>query len=105
MAEDQGWIPLSATVRLLRSELAQAVDAAQGEDLQFTLGPVELEFQLGVTNEGGGDAGIRFWVVSLGAKGSHANQQTHRMKLTLTPHRVSVPDGDVNIATPGRLGD
>jgi hypothetical protein len=103
--QDEDWVPLSAMVRMLRSELATAVDAAEGEDLQFRLGPIELEFQVGVTNEGGGEAGIRFWVVSLGAKGARAREQTHRIKLILTPHRASDPGADVDVSTTGRLGN
>jgi len=78
--------------------------AAEGEVLQFRLGPVELEFRLGVTNEGGGEAGIKFWVVTLGATGSHSKDQTHIVKLTLTPHRAGDPAGDVDVATMGQLG-
>jgi hypothetical protein len=103
-AMTDGWVPLAKAVRVLRSELVDAVEAADGEDLQFTMGPVELEFELGVTNEGGTEGGVRFWVVSLGARGSRSKARHHRVKFTLTPHPAGDPAGDVNISTTGQLG-
>lgn len=98
-------VPLAATIQMLRAELGVAVAAGEGEDLQFALGPVELEFELGITTEGSGEAGIRFWVVTLGADGSRSWERTHRIKLTLTPHRLGDPEGEVTVAGRGELGD
>src|SRR6266568_757885 len=52
-------IPLDAAVRALRSELHAAMRASRDEDLQFRLGPVELELGLEVSNEVGTEAGVR----------------------------------------------
>jgi hypothetical protein len=59
--------------------------AARDPALHFELGPVELEFTLDVRKEGGADGGIRWGVVSFGARGSVASSTGHRVKLVLTP--------------------
>jgi len=105
MADPEGAVRLSSTLRMLRAELSQAIQAASGEELQFRLGPVELELQAAVTNEGGGEAGIKFWVIALGAKGSRSREQMQTVKLTLTPHLASKPDEDVNVGARGQLGE
>jgi hypothetical protein len=83
--EDDGRIPLAASIKALRGELEEAIRVGRDEELQFGLGPVEMEFQLGATKTGGGTAGVQFWVLSLGAKGEIASSTTQRIKLTLTP--------------------
>jgi hypothetical protein len=46
---------------------------------------VELEFSVEVTREGSGEAGIKFWVVSMGGRAGLSNAQTHRVSLSLVP--------------------
>jgi Trypsin-co-occurring domain 2 len=89
-------IPLAETIRALRHELLMAVRAGEQEDLRFALGPVELELQLEIARETGGEAGIAFWVISLGGKGSRSSATTHTVKLTLTPVSES---GDVLVGS------
>jgi hypothetical protein len=79
---------LAQAIGALRRELVQAQSAGAGEDLRFRLGPVEMEFLVEVTREGSGEAGVKFWVVNVGAKGSLARGTTHRLTLTLQPHDV-----------------
>jgi hypothetical protein len=83
VAED--WVGLADAIRALRRELTASMTAAQGEAIRFELGPVEMEFLLEVRKEGGGEAGVRFWVVSLGGKGAVSSGSTHRVVLSLTP--------------------
>jgi Trypsin-co-occurring domain 2 len=83
MADD--WVGLADAIRALRRELTAAMTAGQGEPIRFELGPVEMEFLLEVGKEGGGEAGVRFWVVSLGGKGSATSGSTHRVTLSLVP--------------------
>jgi Trypsin-co-occurring domain 2 len=77
---------LAQAIGALRRELAQAQSTDAGEDLRFRLGPVEMEFLVEVTREGTGEAGVKFWVVNVGAKGSLARGTTHRLTLTLHPY-------------------
>lgn len=76
---------LADAVRALRSELTTVMREGRDEALRFELGPVEMEFLLEVQREAGGEAGVKFWVVNLGGRGSVTRGSTHRVTLTLTP--------------------
>jgi hypothetical protein len=76
---------LAETIRALRSELTSAMESGANERLHFLLGPVQLDLTLAITREGAGDAGIRFGVVSFGAKGNLKNEATHHLTLSLQP--------------------
>jgi Trypsin-co-occurring domain 2 len=78
-------VPLAGAIRQLRAELTEAMRQGKDEELRFALGDIELELQLEVSKEAKGDAGIRFWLVSLGASASASRASTHVMRLTLTP--------------------
>jgi hypothetical protein len=84
----EAWIGLSDAIAALRAELVTAMAAGQAEQLHFELGPVELEFTVDVRKEGEADAGIRWGVVSFGAKGSIGSDSGHRLKLVLQPKDV-----------------
>jgi hypothetical protein len=86
--EHQGWVGLADAVRALRSELTAAMADAEGRRLQFELDAVEMEFLLEVSKEGETEAGIRFWVISVGTKGGVSSGSTHRVKLALSPTDV-----------------
>jgi Trypsin-co-occurring domain 2 len=76
-------IGLVETIDALRSELAAAVEKAQGQEIQFPIGSVQLEFQVGVTWDTEAKAGVRFWVLELGASGSYANESVQKVTLNL----------------------
>src|SRR3954452_11975714 len=78
-------VPLASAVEALRRELVVALEAGRGEEVRFALGPIELEFQVEVSREAGGEAGIKFWVVALGGKGSRSSGATHTVRLSLSP--------------------
>jgi Trypsin-co-occurring domain 2 len=78
-------VPLAGAIRKLRAELLESMQEAEGEQLRFALGDVELDLQLEVSQEGKGDAGIRFWLVSLGGSASASRSTTHTVHLKLTP--------------------
>jgi hypothetical protein len=78
-------VPLSGAIRKLRAELLESMQEAEGEELRFALGDIDLELQLEVSQEGKGDAGIRFWLVSLGGSVSDSHTTTHTVRLKLTP--------------------
>jgi len=78
-------IPLSKAIEDLRAELLTALRSGVGQELQFRLKPIELELKVAITNDLEGNAGIKFWVVDLGSKGSYENATTHTLKLTLEP--------------------
>jgi Trypsin-co-occurring domain 2 len=83
------WVGLADAIRELRRELIEAMNEGQGKPIRFELGPVEMEFLLEVSKDAGGEAGVKFWVISLGGKGSVSSGSTHRVKLSLTPKDAS----------------
>jgi hypothetical protein len=85
MSSRQPSIPLANAIEDLRAELLAALREGAGKELQFRLKPIELELKLAVTKQVGGNAGVKFWVVDLGSKGSYDNATTHALKLTLEP--------------------
>lgn len=79
---------MADAVRALRSELTAAMAEAEGQRLQFELDSVEMEFLLEVRKEGEAEAGIKFWVICVGAKGGVSSGSTHRVKLALSPKDI-----------------
>lgn len=82
---DETHIPLSRAIEDLRSELLSAVASGKNQPLQFRLKPIELELKLAVSQEGGTNADVKFWVLNIGAKGTIADATTHTLKLVLEP--------------------
>lgn len=78
-------VPLAGAIRQLRLELLESMREAEGEELRFALGDIDLELQLEVSQEGRGDAGIRFWLVSVGGSASASRSTTHTVRLKLSP--------------------
>jgi hypothetical protein len=73
----------------------EAVRESKDEEMHFALGPIELELQVEVSSSGGGEAGIKFWVLSLGGKGERSSDSTQTLRLKLTPVLSSAADADV----------
>jgi len=88
MANGPAGLPLADFIGALRAELRTA---ALGKDpeLQFNVGPVTVEFTLMTHHEGGGKAGIRFWVVEAGASATAGKESTQKVTLALTPVTAS----------------
>jgi hypothetical protein len=84
---DEVRIPLASAIEVLRAELVEAVKAGEGEEIQFALGRVELELQVAAENKVDGNAGIKFWLVSLGGGAARSSGSTHTVHLSLTPVR------------------
>ena len=85
MDEKSERVPLAGAIRELRTQLMDSMREAEAEELRFALGDIELELQLEVSRETHGDAGIRFWLVSLGGSVGASKSTTHTVRLTLTP--------------------
>jgi hypothetical protein len=105
VVDAEAGVGLAAMIQSLRSELQEAVAAGDTSDLQFGLGPIELELEVAVGREQGGEGGIKFWVVTLGGKASKTFDRTQRIKLTLTPRKRGHPEDDVYVDRLDELGD
>jgi hypothetical protein len=93
MPAGDGFVPLGAAIKALRSELLQAMADAKDEELRFALGPVELEFKLTVTAEASAGGGVRFWLLNAEAHGARAREDAHTLRVTLTPVHASTVQG------------
>ncbi|MFD5566767.1 MULTISPECIES: trypco2 family protein [Streptomyces] len=82
-------IELAELIAELRRELNAARTTAQGEDLYFEVGPVELEATVVVERSATAGGKVRFWVVDTSADGRLADSVTHRVRLTLDPRTRS----------------
>ncbi|MEV0565218.1 trypco2 family protein [Dactylosporangium sp. NPDC050588] len=78
-------IGLVETLDQIRRELSEAALAAQGADVQFPVGQVTLELQVGVTRSGEANAGVNVWVLGLGASGQYSKESVHTITVVLDP--------------------
>jgi hypothetical protein len=78
-------IGLVEAIATLRSELREAVAAAEGQDVLFPVEAVNLEFQVAVTRDLHGDGKIKFWVLEVGAGASYKTDSVHKVSLNLGP--------------------
>jgi Trypsin-co-occurring domain 2 len=76
-------IGLAETIEALRSELSAAVEKARGQEIQFPVGSIQVEFQVGVTCDAEAKAGVKFWVLELGASGSRSNESIQKVTVNL----------------------
>ncbi len=89
---EEAAIDLGEAIRSLRAELSSAMAQGEGQDLRFRVGPVELEFDVQVSREAGAEGGVKFWVVSAGAKATTGTATTHRVKIALQPQTADGKD-------------
>ena len=78
-------IGLADSIQALRAELSEAMLKAEGDAIQFPVGEVHLQFQVGVTKDAKAKGGARFWIVELGAEAGYAAESIQHISLTLEP--------------------
>ncbi|MEL5956618.1 trypco2 family protein [Streptomyces sp. CLV115] len=78
-------IELATVIQDLREELERAVVAAEGEELRFELGVIELEMSVALERSGRAGSKVRFWVVETTAEATASASSTQRIKLALQP--------------------
>ena len=72
-------IDLAETIEALRAELRKAVLAGDDAEIQFPVTGVQVEFQVGVKKNADGKAGIKFWLVELGAGSGYAHESVQKV--------------------------
>ncbi|MEU3560714.1 trypco2 family protein [Kitasatospora sp. NPDC006786] len=82
---DAAWTGLAEAIQQLRAELDAATAEGDGKRLRFELGQIELEFDVELKRTGSVDGGLRWGIVSAGAKGELAHGSGQRIKLVLQP--------------------
>jgi hypothetical protein len=79
-------LTLAEALGSLREQLLDAVDRAQGADLELICQGVEVELQVTVSTTVKGEGKVGLWsVVTIGAGADHASGYGHRVKLNLLP--------------------
>jgi hypothetical protein len=77
---------LAEAIGALRAELRMAQDSGQGDDVRFSVGPVEVELAVEIIKKAGGDASVKVLsVLSLGGAGEVSKGETNRVRVTLNP--------------------
>ena len=90
-------IPLAEAIRAVRNELLDAMREGSAADLRFGVSGIDLEFEVEASRSGEAGAGVKFWVVNAGVKGSVAAGSTQRVKLSLVP--VTATGGEVKVTS------
>lgn len=84
-------VELSSMIRDLRRELNSAMAEAEGEQLRFELGPVQIEATVTVGTEKSGQGKVRFWVIEAGGDGKATRSDLQKITLTLQPRLAGTP--------------
>ena len=71
MSGEAPGVGLADAIATVRAELEEAITAGKSSPLAFRAGPVEMEFQVSFSRTGTGQAGIKAWVVTAGARGGY----------------------------------
>jgi hypothetical protein len=83
MAESEQGIPLADLVNAVRAELETAAIRARDQELQFEVHDVQLEVEVATTGTREAEGGLKVWVLAVGARGSKAHGDTHKVTLNL----------------------
>jgi hypothetical protein len=90
-----GLIELSDAIGVVREQLVQAQLAGRrvvaGRVLTFAVGKVSLEFTGEVKKVAGGSGGVKFWVITAGAKAERSSGVGQKVTIELIPQG---PDGE-----------
>ncbi|WP_145909600.1 trypco2 family protein [Kitasatospora viridis] len=86
-------VPLADAVAAVRDELLEAAArAGTNPEVVFTVGPVEMEFEVEVRADAKAKAGFKLWAVSGEAEAGASRARSHRVSFTLTPQRADGTD-------------
>jgi hypothetical protein len=96
------WLDLADAITLLRDQIAEA-QARLAEPtglgdrgVRFTMGEITLDLGLELTGTKGVDGGLRWSVISVGAKKESGSKATHTVTVKLTPQRTG--GGDIEVS-------
>jgi hypothetical protein len=93
-ASPKGRLELSRVIRELRTELAAAIAAGEGEALRFQIEKIELELEVSVEQSATGKSGVKFWILEAGVDGTKSVAKTQTLRIQLRPRDA---DGDEEV--------
>ncbi|GAA3603730.1 MULTISPECIES: trypco2 family protein [Nonomuraea] len=76
---------LSEAIEQIRQELREAVAAGADADIQFPVGNVTVELQVGVKKTGEGSGKVKVWVLEAGAVGKIEHERVQKVTVVLEP--------------------
>ncbi|MEV4082621.1 trypco2 family protein [Nonomuraea fuscirosea] len=76
---------LPEVIEQIRQELREAIAAGADEDVQFPVGEVTLEFQVGVAKSGEGSGKVKVWVLEAGTGGKVEHERVQKVTVVLQP--------------------
>lgn len=76
---------LSEAIEEVREELRRAMISGAGEEIQFPVGQVTLEFQVGMRKTADGTGKIKVWVVEAGASAKVEHDDVQKVTVILQP--------------------
>jgi hypothetical protein len=91
---------IAEAIEDLRAQLSAVQSGSEGSDarLRFAVTEVEMEFLVTVTKDGGGNAGIRLGLVSIGADGKVSKDSSHRLLIKLEVRDTESDDGEATVS-------
>jgi hypothetical protein len=89
-------IELVEAVAAVRDELLEAARRNVGHDVAFTVGSVEIEFAIELREDTKVQGAVKAVVVSGSLAVGDVQAHSHRVKVTLTPHRGDGSDLLIN---------
>lgn len=78
-------IELGSAVQVIRDGLVAAAERAEGEDLAFELGDIQMEFIVELRKELKAGGKVKAWVLEAGADAARGSAKIHRVTFTLKP--------------------
>ncbi|MEU9688108.1 trypco2 family protein [Amycolatopsis japonica] len=97
-------IELGDAVAALRDELLDAADRAATAEVEFAVGPIELEFAVELRKDAKAKAGFKAWVVSADAEAGVSHTTKHKVTVTLNPRKPGGGDLIVSSKAGGEDG-
>jgi Trypsin-co-occurring domain 2 len=85
MSEADRGLSLASVIAQARAELELARAEGTQRDVQFQVEEMELELAVEVSGSASVDAGVRFWVLSAGAKGEVRHLGANHVRIKLKP--------------------
>ncbi|MCO5993911.1 trypco2 family protein [Actinoallomurus rhizosphaericola] len=82
-------IELAQLLTALRSEIDRARISALDQDVRFRINSIDLELQVAVEKSAEANAGVKFWVISIGGKAAAKSVGTHIVRLSLNAETAS----------------
>ncbi|MFI0424901.1 trypco2 family protein [Spongiactinospora sp. 9N601] len=76
---------LQEAIEQIRQELREAIAAGGDAEIQFPVGEVTLEFQVGLTKTGEGSGKVNVWVLEAGVGGKVEHDRVQKVTVVLQP--------------------